>query len=99
MVAVDAMTASRTPVPPALEQVESEEPVREPAVGRLTFDTVPWTEVWIDGRHVGDTPLIRHTLPAGEVTLHLRNGEEHIDTRYRVQVRAGQTTTRRLGLH
>ena len=33
--------------------------------GRLTFDTVPWTEVWIDEVHIGDTPLVRQTLPAG----------------------------------
>lgn len=100
-----AMNSLRTPRPVReAEPLTVSEPVVEeapepPPVGRLTFDTVPWTEVWIDGQHVGDTPLIRHALPAGEVTLHLRNREEHIDTRYRVQVRSGQTTTRRLGLH
>jgi len=66
--------------------------------GHLTLDTVPWSEVVLGGRVLGTTPLIGVELPAGTHTLVLRNPEQGIETRYRVRIEAGSTTTRRLGL-
>lgn len=79
-----------------------EEPVMEaapqPETGSLTLDTVPWSHVSLNGRRLGTTPLIRESLPAGSHLLTLSNPERGLRTTYRVTIRAGQTTTRRVGI-
>ena len=65
---------------------------------RLTIDTVPWSQVILDGRPLGSTPIIRARLPAGTYMLTLLNPERGLRTSYRVTIRPGETTTRRLGL-
>ncbi len=80
-----------TPGPAADAAAEAE-------VGFLSLDTSPWAEVIVDGRELGTTPLIRVELPAGDHVIRLRNPDEGIDTEYRVAIRPGQTTARRLGL-
>jgi serine/threonine-protein kinase len=60
--------------------------------------TSPWTRVSLHGRDLGETPLIRVRLPVGRHTLRLVNPDEGISETYEVEIRAGETTTRRLGL-
>jgi serine/threonine-protein kinase len=67
-------------------------------VGYLTLVTSPWTIVSVGGRELGETPLVRIPLPAGRHTLRLVNPEEGISETYVVEIRPGETTTRRLGL-
>ncbi len=67
-------------------------------VGFLTFDTNPRTRVSLGGRDLGTTPLVRRSLPAGTHILRLRNEEEGITSTYRVVIRSGETTVRRLGV-
>lgn len=77
------------------------QPPREPAVveqGFLTIDTVPWSHVRVGGRSLGNTPVINARLPAGTHTLRLTNPEQSINRVYRVRIRPGETTTKRLGL-
>jgi hypothetical protein len=45
------------------------------ATGRLTLDSKPWANVYINQRLLGPTPLVEHTLPAGKVTVRLVNPE------------------------
>ncbi len=66
--------------------------------GRLTLDTVPWSEVLLNGRVLGTTPLLGVEVPAGTHVLTLRNPEQSIETQYRVRIEEGETTVRRLGL-
>jgi serine/threonine protein kinase len=66
--------------------------------GFLSLMTSPWTNVTLDGRTLGDTPLVRLPLPPGSHTLHLTNPDEGISEIYEVEIRAGEITTRRLGL-
>ena len=66
--------------------------------GFLTLVTTPWTNVTLGSRTLGMTPLMRVELPPGAHTLRLVNREAGIDQTYRIQIRAGQTTTRRVGL-
>ena len=61
--------------------------------GRLTFDTVPWTDVYVKGAKVGTTPLVEVELPAGAVQLRLVNEEARIDRRYDVIIPLDQTVT------
>jgi serine/threonine-protein kinase len=85
-----------TPEPPP----PTPEPERSPShgPGYLSLVTSPWTNVTLDGRALGETPLVRVSLPAGTHTLRLRNPEAGIDESYEVTIRSGETTTRRLGL-
>jgi serine/threonine-protein kinase len=68
------------------------------AFGYLTLDTMPWSHVSINGRNLGTTPIIRVRVPVGSHKLTLRNPEQNIATTYGVSIKAGKTTTRRLGL-
>jgi serine/threonine-protein kinase len=64
----------------------------------LTLDTMPWSRVSVSGRSLGITPVIRAKLPAGTHVVNLQNPEQGITTSYRVTIRSGQTTSKRLGL-
>ena len=61
--------------------------------GFLSVQTRPWTKVYIDGRFIRNTPLVRHQLPAGSHTVVCENPDFNITKKYRVTIRAGQTTT------
>ena len=52
--------------------------------GTLNLNAVPWAEVWVDGKKVGDTPVANLTLPLGsrEITFtHPELGERKVVTR------------------
>ena len=66
--------------------------------GKLTLDTTPWTRVFLRGRKLGDTPLIGVALPAGKHQLKLINEEKKISTIIEVDIRSGQTTSKKLRL-
>jgi serine/threonine-protein kinase len=66
--------------------------------GYLSLITSPWTHVTEGGRDLGDTPLVRVPLSAGHHSLHLVNPEALVSETYDVDITAGQTTSRRLGL-
>ncbi len=65
----------------------------EVGTGKLTFDTVPWTDVFLGGRKLGTTPLVEVELPSGTHQLRLVNREAGIDRRYEVVIRANQLVT------
>jgi eukaryotic-like serine/threonine-protein kinase len=69
-----------------------------PEPGFLTFDSYPWTRVSEDGRILGDTPLVRRSLPAGVHVLTLDNAEQGIHQTYSVTISSGEMVSRRLGL-
>jgi hypothetical protein len=59
--------------------------------GRLNVNAMPWAEVWIDGRPVGETPLGNVEIPIGEHELVFRHPDlgERLQ---RVVVRADTVT-------
>jgi hypothetical protein len=63
-VASDALgfrTAQRVTITPgAVSRLSIELPS-----GRLSLNAVPWAEVWMDGRRVGETPIANLTAPIG----------------------------------
>ena len=71
---------------------------KESSRGRLSFMTTPWTHVDLDGKPLGDTPLIDVPLPAGNVTLHVVNKEKNVDTDVDVEIQAGKATTKKIKL-
>ena len=66
--------------------------------GFLSLITSPWTHVTEGGHDLGDTPLVRVPMSAGHHSLRLVNSESGISETYDVEITAGQTTSRRLGL-
>ena len=66
--------------------------------GRLQLVTRPYSEVYIEGRRVGQTPLLNLRLPAGSHELSLRNEEAGLESRVRVRIRPGETTRLNLAL-
>jgi serine/threonine-protein kinase len=88
---------------PHVDSVPTPPPTSAPASaaggeGNLSLITSPWTHVTEGGRDLGDTPLVRVPMSAGHHTLRLVNTEAGISETYDVEITAGQTTSRRLGL-
>jgi eukaryotic-like serine/threonine-protein kinase len=69
-------------------------------LGLLTLDSTPWSIVSVDGKTLGQTPLvgIKLPVPAGVHQLTLKNPELAMQTTYTVTIEAGKTFSRRVGL-
>ncbi|HUU01925.1 MAG TPA: serine/threonine-protein kinase [Myxococcota bacterium] len=61
--------------------------------GWLTFDTKPWTEVYLGKRKLGITPLLKIDLPAGRHELTLVNQGRGIHQKIKVTITAGELAT------
>ena len=66
--------------------------------GYLTLETYPWTKVSEGGRTLGNTPLVRVPLSAGNHTLKLENAEQEISKVLTVAIKSGETTSKRIGI-
>jgi hypothetical protein len=60
--------------------------------GYLSVNTRPWTKVYVDGRFIRNTPLMRHELPSGAHRLTLINEDFNIRETVPVQIKAGENT-------
>lgn len=79
---------------PATRQAQAAAP---PAFGRLSFDSEPWANVYVNGRLLGSTPLIEIQLPAGKHTLVLKNPEIGRTSSYVIEVPANDAVSRFVG--
>ena len=77
------------PPPPAA-------PAPEPEQGYLTLDTYPWTRVSLNGRVLGNTPLVRVALPAGTHVLTLENPQDNVKQTTTVVIKPNETVSKRL---
>lgn len=66
--------------------------------GHITIAATPWCNVTIDGRAVGETPIVEHALPSGSHTVVCTNPETHASRTVRVDVQPGVTTRTRITL-
>ncbi len=94
----DTAPSTEAPVAPTAPVDPPPSTVATAGQGFLSLITSPWTRVSLNGRELGETPLIHVALPAGRHTLRLTNPDAHISETYEVEIRAGETTSRRLGL-
>lgn len=69
-----------------------------PEFGLLDFDTTPHVSVFIRGKALGETPLTGVKLPPGKYVLRLISPEKRIDRGVPVEIKAGQTTAKKLSL-
>jgi PEGA domain len=56
-------------------------PARRATTGAANFTATPWAEVWINGKKLGETPLMNHAVPLGKqefVFKHPRLGERRV---------------------
>jgi len=66
--------------------------------GSLTFDARPWCQVSIDGRSIGQTPIVNRSLPAGQHRIRCVNPDLGVTRNVTVTISPGETTRQRINL-
>lgn len=85
-----------------LAPIAAADPKPKPSPGKrakpgfLSLQTTPWTLVFLGKKNLGETPLANVSLPAGVHRLKLVNDEKKLSTTIEVEIKSGQTTTKRL---
>lgn len=64
------------------------------APGTLRINSRPWSQVFIDGRLIGNTPQMSVSVPAGSYSVRLSNPELGMSKTFTVHVGAGELVTR-----
>lgn len=62
-------------------------------VGYLTVNSLPWTRVYLQGRYLGNTPLLRRALRPGRHRILLRSAAGRLRKRFEAQIESGRTRT------
>ncbi len=88
------------PKEPIAKEPPKPDPTPAPKLvkGKLTLDTTPWSEVFLKGKKLGDTPLVDFPLPPGLHVLTLVNEQKNLRTSIEVEISAGKTTMKKLKL-
>jgi serine/threonine-protein kinase len=86
--------------PVKVAKVEPKKPPDPPKLppGKLRLITNPWTDVYHQGRKLGQTPLVDVQLPAGPVKLRVVNREAGIDRVITVRIKSGGKVVKRFNL-
>ncbi|MDW8247173.1 MAG: serine/threonine-protein kinase [Sandaracinaceae bacterium] len=87
--AVDS-PASTPQIPQRIENAESGSSASA-GNGTLQVNSMPWSEVYIDGRHIGSTPQTNISLPPGTYRVELINPQFNARESFTVEIKAGQT--------
>jgi hypothetical protein len=66
--------------------------------GVLRINSLPWSQVYIDGELVGHTPQTNLLLPTGQHQVTLINSEMQLSKTLTVQISAGNIVTRKVNL-
>ena len=80
------------PAPPPAAKPAVADPTA--GLGTLRINSRPWSQVFIDGRLVGNTPQLGLRLPAGRYTVRLANSELGMSKTLIVNVAAGEFVSR-----
>lgn len=87
--------AHATPLKPEPEVVSPHEaPAAAEGFGTLRINTRPWSQVFVDGRLLGNTPQLGVRLPAGKHTLRLVNPEFNMTKTIDIDLGAGESLSR-----
>jgi serine/threonine-protein kinase len=92
-----AGTTARAPQPAVAPRAA--QPVAAPAaaganMGFLRINSRPWAQVFVDGRFVGNTPLLNAPVPAGKHKIKLVNPDMKMNKVFTLQIQAGRPTTK-----
>ncbi len=98
-----AATTHTQPVAPAARvtrQKPIKAPLAAPAAGKgiLRVNSRPWSQVFVDGRMLGNTPQMALQLGAGTHTVKLSNPQMGLSKTFSVTIKAGQSETKVLNL-
>ena len=84
------------------EEKETPAPRRaaaEEAECSITVNSIPWSEVWIDGKNTTKhTPIVDYKLPCGKHKLAFKRSDMQIDQTESINVRPGQNFKQRYTL-
>ena len=65
----------------------------------ITVNSIPWSEVWIDGKNTTKhTPIVDYKLPCGKHKLAFKRSDMQIDQTESINVRPGQNFKQRYTL-
>ena len=56
----------------------------------LTIASMPWANIYINGKLLGSTPISKHELPAGSYKIQFKNPKAGIDKIIPVELKAGE---------
>jgi serine/threonine-protein kinase len=62
--------------------------------GSLRVNSRPWSQVFVDGRMVGNTPQLNLPLPSGHHKIKLVNPQLGMSKGFAVDIRAGKVATK-----
>lgn len=68
------------------------------AMGTLRLNSLPWSEVYVDGKLAGNTPQMGLPLPAGHHKIKLVNPPLEMTKVFSVQIGPGQVVTKTINL-
>ena len=80
------------PLPPRPPKPTRPRP-RTRASGYLTVNSMPWSRVRLNGRIIGNTPVVKQRIPAGSHRLELLSAKGKLRRSLRIKVPAGRTRT------
>lgn len=60
--------------------------------GYLYVQSKPRTDIFIDGKKIESTPMMKHKLRPGKYTVSLKNRKEKIKVKYEVEIKKGHKT-------
>jgi serine/threonine protein kinase len=83
--------APETKPPPRPPKAKSPPAAKPTRYGFLQVNSTPWTEVYIDERDVGFTPVVKYKLPVGEHEVRLINEGYQIDVAFEVVIEEDET--------
>lgn len=63
---------------------------KNPKTGFLSVNSVPWTNVTLNGKTMGTTPIINRKIPAGKHVVLLTNPVRNLSKRVEIQVAPGE---------
>lgn len=84
------------PAPPSTSPSAVKAPAASERYGRLTLDTSPPTEVYLDTERLGATPLVEVRLPVGRQHLRALNTDARIDHVIEVEILPERTTIQKI---
>lgn len=91
----NAEAASSAPVVEhAAKKAERAEKKSSGSVGLLKLNSIPWSQVYIDKKLVGNTPLLGLQVAAGKHTVELKNPDTGARKKLKIKVNAGETLTK-----
>ena len=72
---------------PAGADVRSVDSPPAQAPARVSFNALPWAEVFVDGKRLGSTPLLGRQLRPGEHSVRFVNPALNVDRRMTIELK------------